>query len=75
MLAGLGAGRVATAFVGLVVAILTALDSLFRFGFRWQQARRAADAVAFEGWEFLERIGRSGAVAIDAEVQPRSGGR
>jgi hypothetical protein len=44
----------ATALLGLVVAILTGPDSVFRFGLRWQLQRHAAAELEAEGWEFLE---------------------
>ena len=57
VLASLSVPKVATAVVGLVVAILTGLDSFFRFGLRWQQQRQAAAEIESEGWEFLELSG------------------
>jgi len=50
--------KVATAVVGLGVAILTGLDSFFRYGLRWQQQRLAAAEIEAEGWAFLELSGR-----------------
>jgi hypothetical protein len=58
VLAGLSVSKIATALVGLGVAILTGLDALFRLDSRWQQARLAAIAMSFEGWEFLELSGK-----------------
>jgi hypothetical protein len=57
VLASLAVAKLATALVGLGVAILTGLDSLFRLGLRWQQERRSANAIIFEGWQFLELSG------------------
>lgn len=57
VLASLAVPKLATALVGLAVAILTGIDSLFRLGLRWQQERRAANAIIFEGWQFLELTG------------------
>jgi hypothetical protein len=57
VLAGLGAGRVPTALVGLGVAILAGLDGLFQLGDRWRQLRQTASLMASEGWSFLERTG------------------
>jgi hypothetical protein len=57
VLAGLAVAKLATAMVGLGVAILTGVDSLFRLGLRWQQERRAANTIIFEGWQFLELSG------------------
>ncbi|HEX4625671.1 MAG TPA: DUF4231 domain-containing protein [Solirubrobacteraceae bacterium] len=54
VLASLSVSKVATALVGLVVAILTGLDSFFTLGTKWQQARLAADATGSEGWRFIE---------------------
>jgi hypothetical protein len=49
-----------TAGVGLAVALLTALDSFFQLGRRWQLHRQAATELGFEGWEFISRIDRYG---------------
>jgi hypothetical protein len=57
VLASLGAGRLATALVGLAVALLTALDSFLQLGSRWHQHCRTATELGFEGWMFLERAG------------------
>jgi hypothetical protein len=57
VLASLSVSKVATALVGLGVAILTGLDSFFRFGLRWQQQRHAAAEIDAEGWQFLELSG------------------
>jgi len=57
VLASLEVPKVATALVGLGVAILTGLDSFFRFGLLWQQQRRASADLEAEGWEFLELSG------------------
>jgi hypothetical protein len=57
VLAGLSASRYATAVVGLVVAVLAGLDSFFQVGTRWQQQRRSADQLGFEGWQFVELSG------------------
>jgi len=57
VLASLSAPKVATALVGLSVAILTGFDSLFRLAERWRQARFAASVMATEGWRFLELSG------------------
>ena len=57
VLASLDVANVVTALVGLVVAILTGLDSFFRYGLRWQQQRRSAVELESEGWEFLELSG------------------
>ncbi len=47
-----------TAGVGLAVALLTALDSFFQLGRRWQLHRQAATELGFEGWEFISLIDR-----------------
>lgn len=52
-----GVSKVATAVVGLLVAILAGLDTFFRFDVRWQQQRHAAAELDSEGWEFLELSG------------------
>jgi hypothetical protein len=57
VLASLSVPDIATALVGLAVAILTGLDSFFRFGLRWQQRRHSAVAMESEGWGFLELSG------------------
>ncbi len=57
VLAGLSVPRIATALVGLLVAALTGLDGFFALGVRWQQHRRAASVIGFEGWQFLELSG------------------
>ena len=57
VLASLEVPALATALVGLGVAILTGLDSFFRYGLRWQQQRRAAATLEAEGWQFLELSG------------------
>jgi hypothetical protein len=57
VLASLSAPKLVTAAVGLVVAVLTALDSFFQFGSRWQRHRQAATELGFRGWEFLELSG------------------
>jgi hypothetical protein len=49
--------KIATVLVGLVVAILTALDGLFRLGSRWQQARLAEEMLSSEGWRFIGLTG------------------
>jgi hypothetical protein len=54
VLAGLSVSTLATALVGLGVAILTGLDALFNLDSRWQQGRLAATEIGFEGWQFLE---------------------
>jgi hypothetical protein len=59
VLASLSVPRIATALVGLAVAILTGLDSLFQFGNRWRQGRLAATLITFEGWRFLELSGEA----------------
>ena len=58
VLAGLNVSRVATALVGLMVAVLTGLDSFLQYGVRWRQQRRAATVIGSEGWAFLELSGR-----------------
>jgi ABC-type multidrug transport system fused ATPase/permease subunit len=57
VLASLAVPKEVTAFVGLAVAILTALDSFFQLGSRWQQHRHAATELGFEGWQFVELSG------------------
>jgi hypothetical protein len=57
VLASLGVDKLVTALVGLAVALLTALDSFFQLGTRWQQHRHTATELGFEGWEFLELAG------------------
>ena len=57
VLASLAVPNLATAMVGLVVAVLTGLDSFMHYGVRWQHQRRAATALGFEGWSFLELSG------------------
>lgn len=57
VLAGLGAGRLPTALVGLAVAILAGLDGLFQLGDRWRQLRQTATVMTREGWLFLELTG------------------
>jgi hypothetical protein len=47
-----------TVGVGLTVAVLTALDSFFQLGARWQLHRHAATELGFEGWEFISLVGR-----------------
>lgn len=54
VLVSLSLPRIATALVGLVVAVLTGLDSFFQYSDRWKQQRRAATAIKSEGWEFVE---------------------
>jgi hypothetical protein len=58
VLASLAVPKEVTAFVGLAVALLTALDGFFQLGTRWQQHRHAAVEVGFEGWEFVELSGQ-----------------
>jgi len=57
VLASLSVPQIATVLVGLMVAILTALDGLFRLGSRWRQARLAEEKLSSEGWRFLELSG------------------
>lgn len=57
VLAGLSVSRYTTAIVGLVVAVLTGLDSFFQLETRWQQQRRSALQLQFEGWQFVELSG------------------
>jgi len=57
VLASLSVPKLVTALVGLGVAILSGLDSFLRFGLRWQQQRRAAASIEFEGWQFRELSG------------------
>lgn len=57
VLASLQVPHLFTAVVGLGVAILTGLDSFMHYGVRWQHQRRAAAALTFEGWAFLELAG------------------
>ena len=57
VLASLAVPNEVTAFVGLAVALLTALDSFLQLGPRWQQHRHAATELGFEGWQFLEQSG------------------
>jgi hypothetical protein len=57
VLAGLHVPAVATALVGLLVAILTSLDGLFHLESRWTQARLAASKLKSEGWQFLGQTG------------------
>jgi hypothetical protein len=57
VLASLQVPHLFTAAVGLAVAILTGLDSFLHYGVRWQHQRRAATALTFEGWAFLELTG------------------
>jgi hypothetical protein len=57
VLASLQVPHLFTAMVGLVVAVLTGLDSFLHYGVRWQHQRRAATALTFEGWAFLELTG------------------
>lgn len=57
VLASLDASTIPTAVVGLVVAVLTALDAFFKYGVRWQQQRSAAVWLRSEGWQFLELSG------------------
>jgi hypothetical protein len=53
VLAGLSVPKIVTVLVGLTVAILTGLDSLFQLGTRWRQARLAEEKLSSEGWRFL----------------------
>lgn len=57
VLASLQVPHLLTAMVGLGVAVLTGLDSFMHYGVRWQHQRRAATALSFEGWSFLELSG------------------
>jgi hypothetical protein len=57
VLASLSAAKIATVLVGLVVAILSGIDSFFHLGLRWQQQRRAGTTINFEGWQFIELSG------------------
>jgi hypothetical protein len=57
VMVSLSAPKLATALVGVSVAILTGFDSLFRLAERWRQARFAAAVMTFEGWRFLELSG------------------
>jgi hypothetical protein len=57
VLAGLDAGRLPTALVGLAVAILAGLDGLFQLRERSSQLRETATVMTHEGWCFLELTG------------------
>jgi hypothetical protein len=57
VLASLGVDKLVTAFVGLGVALLTALDSFLQLGSRWHSHCQTATELVFEGWMFLERAG------------------
>lgn len=59
VLASLSVPKIATVLVGLAVAILTALDGLFRLGSRWRQARFAEEMLSSEGWRFLGLTGET----------------
>jgi hypothetical protein len=43
--------------IGLVVALSTAIESLFRFGDRWRHYRQIVELLKSEGWQFFQRSG------------------
>jgi Protein of unknown function (DUF4231) len=57
VLASLSVPKEVTAFVGLGVALFTALDGFLQLGSRWQLHRHTATELGFEGWAFLELSG------------------
>ena len=57
VLASLAVPKELTAFFGLGVALLAAIDGFLQLGSRWQEHRHTATELGFEGWEFLELSG------------------
>jgi hypothetical protein len=57
VLASLTVAKVVTALVGLLVAVLTGLDTFFQLGVRWQQRRKAAILIESAGWLYRESTG------------------
>jgi hypothetical protein len=49
--------RVATFLVSLLVAVVVAAETLYRFGDRWRHYRRNAEMLKSEGWQYLMGIG------------------
>jgi hypothetical protein len=49
--------RIATAVIGLVVAVSTAVEHFFHYGARWQHYRRNVERLKTEGWRFFELLG------------------
>ena len=43
--------------LSLAVALAAALDGFFRFGDRWRNYRRTAEALKSHGWQFLQLAG------------------
>jgi Protein of unknown function (DUF4231) len=43
--------------LSLAVALAAALDGFFRFGDRWRNYRRTAEALKSQGWQFLQLAG------------------
>ena len=57
VLAGLDVRHGYVALVGLGVAIVASLDSLFQLGDRWRKLRQTANLMTHEGWCFIELTG------------------
>jgi hypothetical protein len=57
VLAGLNVKHGYVALVGLGVAIIASLDSLFQLGDRWRKLRQTANLMTHEGWCFIELTG------------------
>lgn len=49
--------RVATFIVSLLVAVVVAAETLYRYGDRWRHFRRNAELLKSEGWQYLMQIG------------------
>jgi hypothetical protein len=50
--------RLSTLGIGLIVAISTAIDELFRYKDYWYHHRTNAELLRSEGWQFFQKIGR-----------------
>ena len=56
--------------LSLAVALAAALDGFFRFGERWRNYRRTAEALKSQGWLFLQLAGPYASFGSHAKAYP-----
>jgi Protein of unknown function (DUF4231) len=56
--------------VSLVVAIAAALEGFFRYGDRWRNYRRSAEALKAQGWQFFQLAGPYSAFKSHSQAYP-----
>jgi uncharacterized protein DUF4231 len=56
--------------ISLIVALAAALEGFFRFGDRWRNYRRSAEALKSHGWQFIELAGPYASAATHEAAFP-----